>query len=319
MRLATEDKDLRVVAVNDLVSVENLGMLLSFDSIHGKFNHHVETHGTKLVIDGRETKVFSRRNPVMLPWRRLKVDAVIEATGRFRSARTAGLHRLAGAKKVVITANPFNRPNKKIPIIIYGVNEGSYTGESVISASSCSANCAGPIVKVLHDNYGIQSGFLTAIHAYTRDQAILDAGHPRDFRRGRAAACNIVPSKSDAASIISECVPGIEGKIDGMTIRVPVPDGSLMNIICKVEKPASKEAINALVKEKVVTELTNILAFSEEPLVSKDVVNDTHSAVFDSFLTLTMFDSEVQVFCWFDHEWGYAARVLDLVKLIVYK
>lgn len=316
VRLAADDPDLQIVAVNDLVRGDNLAYLLKFDSVHGRCEHEVECRGDRITIGDREIRVLNIKNQWLLPWRSLKVDVVIDATGRSRTRRKLIRHRLAGAKKVVITANPEERDRARIPVVIFGINEGSYDGEAIVSASSCSANCAGPIVRVLHESFTLESCFLTAVHAYTRDQELLDGSHRRDRRRGRAAPRNIVPSASDAAYVISESVPGLKGCLSGMTMRVPVPDGSLMNIVCRTERPVHTEAVNGLVKAMAEGEMSRILAYSEEPLVSKDVVNDTHSAIFDSLLTRVISPSEVRVVCWQDHEWGYAARVLDLVKLI---
>lgn len=316
MRLGLIRTDLSIVAINDLMGVDNIAYLLKYDSVHGRYNHDIRCRRDRLIIEDKEIRVFNRKNPLMLPWRRLDVDVVVEATGRFRSIRSVFLHRLAGAKKIVITANPQDKTNKAIPVIIKGVNENSYAGESIISAGSCSANCAGAITKILHENFVIQSGFVTAVHSYTRDQQLLDAGHPKDYRRGRAAACNIVPSQSDAAQVLSNIIPGLKDKIGGMTIRVPVPDGSLINFVLKVEKLTDRDTVNALIRKKAETELSDILNFCSEPMVSKDVINDTHSAVFDSFLTSVSSESMIRIVCWFDHEQGYAARVLDLVKIV---
>lgn len=312
-RLGLDAPDLEVVAINDIIGADNLAYLLKYDSVHGRYDHDIHCHGNKLMTNGKEIKIFNRKNPLLLPWRKLKVDVAVEATGRFRTFREALLHRVAGAKRILLTANPRDR---KIPVIISGVNEQSYAGETVVSAASCSANCAGPIARILHENLVIQSGFLTAVHAYTRNQQLLDGEHSGDYRRGRAAACNIVPSSSDAARIVAQTIPSLQSKIDGTTIRVPVPDGSMINLICTVEKSVNRKTVNALIRENIEKNLTGVMRFSDEPLVSKDVVNDTHSAVFDSLLTDVTAKAMVRVVCWFDHEWGYAARVLDLIRMI---
>ena len=315
-RIGVCSPDISIVAVNDLVNIKNLAYMLKYDSVHGKYAHDIHCCGNQIIVKNKSIKVFQRRNPLLLPWRKLGIDVVVEATGRFRNVNSAFLHRLAGAKKVVITANPQNADHKKIPVIIFGVNEKSYKSEPFISAGSCSANCAGPLIKILHEKLVIKKGFMTAIHAYTKDQRILDSSHSKDWRRGRAGPCNIVPAQSDAALILSRIISGLENKINGMTIRVPVPDGSLINFVCEVENSIDRKTLNSMIKHKANTELSEILHYCDKNLVSKDIVNNKHSSILDSLLTDVSSESMLRIVCWFDHEYGYAARVLDLVKMI---
>ena len=316
LRLGFNDPDLQFVAINDPIPADNLAYLLKHDSVHGRYELDVRSTDEGIVIGGEAIQVRSKKNPALLPWRKLGISVVIEASGRFRSMRAASLHRLAGAKRVVMTAIPSRGWEAGIPLLIPGVNERSYSGEAVVSAASCSANAAGAITKLLHDRFGIRGGFLTAVHAYTRDQQLLDGGHPRDWRRGRAAALNIVPSGSDAASAVAATIPGLNGRLSGMTLRVPVPDGSLMRMIFRLEEPADRDTVHALVREKAGTELSGIVAFSDDPLTSRDVVNDTNSIVLDPRATSASFGSLLALGGWYDHEWGYAARVLDVVKAV---
>lgn len=315
-RLSINDPEIQVIAINDCVEIKELAYLLKYDSIHGKFCYEVDIADDNLLVDDRQIKVFRGNSLKAFPWRSLGVDVVVEATGVMRTSSLSRRHLLAGAKKVLITAIPIKKLLGNIPIFLYGVNEKKYRGEKVISAASCSANCAAPVLKVLNDELSVQGGILTAVHAYTRDQSILDAPHYSDLRRGRAAALNIVPSRSEAARVVSELVPGLKGKLMGSTIRVPVADGSLMNIICKVKKAVDVREVNEIIKKSAEAENIRIIEYSTEPLVSRDIVNNTHSAIFDSLLTCVMPPSFIKLTIWFDHEWGYASRLIDIVKHI---
>ena len=260
LRLGFSDPDLQFVAINDPTPPDNLAYLLKHDSVHGDYELEVEGAPQAIAVGGREIRVYGKRNPLMLPWRKLGVGVVIEASGRYRSPRSAALHRVAGAKRVVITAIPSGDWEKSIALFIPGVNESAYSGQAVVSVASCSANAAGAVTKLVHDRFGIRAGFLTAIHAYTRDQQLLDGGHPRDWRRGRAAALNIVPSQSDAALAVAAAVPGLAGRLSGMTLRVPVPDGSLMRMVFRLRDRADPGTVHALLSEKAKTELSGIVS-----------------------------------------------------------
>ena len=315
-RLSINDPDIQVIAINDCVAIEELAYLLKYDSVHGKFCYQAGIADGHLLVGNRQIKVFNNNCLKTLPWKKLDVDVVVEATGTMKTFSRARTHLSAKAKKVLITAIPKKERSGNIPMFLYGVNETNYCGEKIISAASCSANCAAPVLKVLNDALSIQYGDLTAVHAYTKDQKILDAAHQNDLRRGRAAALNIVPSKSGAARVVSGLVPDLKGKLMGSTIRVPTADGSLMNIICKVEKTVEAKEVNEIIKNSAETENRRIIEYSTEPLVSRDIVNNTNSAIFDSLSTCVMQPSFLRVFVWYDHEWGYAARLIDIVKHI---
>ena len=313
-RLSVHDPEIEVVAINDCVGIGELLYLLKYDSVHGRFEGEAKIDGQELVVNDRHIKVFKNNSLKSLPWKRLDVDVVIEATGVMRTLSLARRHLSAKAKKVVITANPRKQLLGSIPMFLFGVNEQEYGGEKVVSAGSCSANCAAPVLKVLHDALSVQCATLTAVHAYTMNQRILDSAHSRDVRRGRAAALNIVPSASDAAQIVSELVPGLVGKLMGSTIRVPTPDGSLMEIVCKVEKSVGAKEVNEILKTAAKSEYRGIIEYSTDPLVSRDIVNNPHSAIVDSLMTRVLPPSFIKLSLWFDHEWGYAARLIDMVK-----
>ncbi|MDP6979417.1 MAG: type I glyceraldehyde-3-phosphate dehydrogenase [Myxococcota bacterium] len=316
LQLSLNDPELEVVAANDLIPADNLAYLVKYDSVHGRCSREVSLSGNTLALGDHELRLLSTENPRRLPWGKLGVDVVIEGTGRFRSPRDGKRHLSAGAQHVVISANPTDDPSGKIPTVLRGVNDGDCVGATVVSAGSCSANAAAGTVKILSDRFGIESGSLTTVHAYTQDQRILETGHSADWRRGRAAACNIVPSRSEAALALSRLIPGLEGKLDGLAVRVPVPDGSLMEIVCTLRETTTCDEVNALLRGMADGEWAGILACSAEPLVSRDIVNDTHSLVVDSQLTSVSGGSMLRVVGWFDHEWGYAARVLEIAKRV---
>ncbi len=313
-RLSAHDPDIEVVAVHDRFEAEELAYLLKYDSVHGKFPGEVDCADDALVVGGKTVQVCKSKRFRRLPWNKMKVDVVVEATGGVRTVRSARRHLSAGAKKVLITRIPKKETRGTIPMFLFGVNEEHYHGERIVSGASCSANCAAPILKVLHEALSVRYGTMTAVHAYTMDQRILDSGHKGDLRRGRAAALNIVPSASKAARVVSQLVPGLDGKLMGSTIRVPTADGSLMNIVCRVEKPVNIAEVNEILKHAAETGYYGILEYSAEPLVSRDTVNNPHSAIIDSLSTRILPPSFLRVVAWYDHEWGYAARLVDLVK-----
>lgn len=318
-RLSANDPEIQVIAINDRVGIKELAYLLKYDSVHGNFSCEVEFSGDNLSVDNKQIKVLRNDGLKGLPWKKLDIDVVIEATGNVRTLSLAKKHISAGAEKVLITATSIKEMFGSIPMFLYGVNENTYQGEKVISAASCSANCAAPVLKVLNEALSVQYGTMTAIHAYTMDQRLLDSAHEGDLRRGRAAALNIVPSASNAAKVVSELVPGLKGKLMGSTIRVPTADGSLMDIICKVEKSAEAGEVNEIIKKSAETEYRGIIEYSADPLVSRDIVNNTNSAILDSLSTRVMSPSFLKVAVWFDHEWGYAARLIDIAKYICIK
>ncbi len=307
-------KDLDIVAINDLGDPAAMAHLLKHDSVHGPFQADVSANEGALVVDGKEVKFLAEKDPSNLPWGDLGVDIVVESTGIFRTAEGAKKHLDAGAKKVVISA-----PGKGdgIKTIVLGVNDESLEeGDTIISNASCTTNCLAPVVKVLQDNLGIKKGFMTTIHAYTGDQRILDFPHS-DLRRARAAAVNIIPTTTGAAKAVGLVIPEVKGKMDGIAMRVPVPDGSVVDLVCEVEKDTTAEAVNEMMKNAADGPLKGILRYSEEPLVSTDIVGDDHSSVFDAKMTSVMEGKLIKVVSWYDNEWGYSMRMVDLVKRLV--
>ncbi|MBL3655564.1 type I glyceraldehyde-3-phosphate dehydrogenase [Fulvivirga sediminis] len=300
--------NIEVVAINDLTDIATLAHLLKYDSIHGKFNGTVETNDEGFIIDGKTIKVLAERDPAQLPWGDLGVDIVLESTGRFVDEEGSKKHIQAGAKKVVISA-----PAKgNIPTVVLGVNDDIITGsEEVLSNASCTTNCLAPVAKVINDKFGLEKGFITTIHAYTADQNLQDAPH-KDLRRARAAAINIVPTTTGAAKAVGLVLPDLKGKLDGNAVRVPTPTGSLTDLVCVVSKEVTKEEINAAMKEAAEGPMKGILEYTEDPIVSSDIVGNPHSSIFDSQMT-SVNGNLVKVVSWYDNEAGYSNRVADLI------
>ena len=304
--------DIDVVAVNDLTDAATLAHLLKYDSVHGVLSADVRVEGDSITVGGDSFKVFSERDPANLPWGDLGCDVVVESTGHFTDAASAGKHIEAGAKKVVISA-----PAKAgIKTVVIGVNEDTLDGtETIVSNASCTTNCLAPMVKVLDDAFGIEKGFMTTIHAYTADQNLQDAPH-KDLRRARAAALSIVPTTTGAAKAVGLVLPELAGKLDGFALRVPVPDGSLTDLTAVLKTEATAEQINAAFQSAARGPLDGILEFSEAPIVSTDIVHNAHSCIFDAPLTMAQ-GTFVKVVGWYDNEWGYANRTVDLVGLLM--
>jgi glyceraldehyde 3-phosphate dehydrogenase len=302
-----------IVAVNDLMEPPIAAHLLRYDTVHGRFAGTVEAGEGALVVDGREVRVLSERDPANLPWKDMGVEVVVESTGLFTKRDTASKHLAAGARKVIISA-PATDPDITICI---GVNDDRYdAGEHhIISNASCTTNCLAPLVKVLHEAFGIERGFMTTTHAYTQDQQILDAVH-RDYRRARAAAANVIPTSTGAATAIGLVIPEMLGKLDGISMRVPVTDGSVTDLIAQVGRETSRDEVNAAFAAAADTgSLTGILRYSEDPLVSSDIVGESYSSIFDSPLTMAN-GNLVKVVSWYDNEWGYSCRVADLIQKV---
>ncbi len=300
-----------VVGINDLTDVATLAHLLRRDSVHGAYPGTVTVEGNDLIVDGQRIAVSAQRNPEDLPWGKLGVDTVVEATGVFRSQEEAGRHLKAGAKKVVITA-----PAKgNVKTVVLGVNEDIIeASDTVISNASCTTNCLAPMVKILHEKFGLEKGYITTIHAYTADQRLQDAPHS-DLRRARAAAMSMIPTSTGAATAVGLVLPELKGKLDGSAVRVPTPDGSLTDLTALLSREVTVDEINAAMKEAANGELKGILEYTEEPIVSIDIVGNTHSCIFDASLTSAN-GNLVKVLGWYDNEYGYAARVADLVSKI---
>ncbi|WP_217588602.1 type I glyceraldehyde-3-phosphate dehydrogenase [Lentibacillus saliphilus] len=312
-RLALENDELEVVAINDLTDANMLAHLLKYDSVHGVLDKDVHVDGTDIVVDGKKVKVMSEREPANLGWKELGVDIVIESTGRFTHRDDAQKHIDAGAKKVIISA-----PGKEEDLtLVMGVNDDQYDPDKhhIVSNASCTTNCIAPLVKVIHDTFGIKRGMMTTIHSYTNDQQILDLPH-KDYRRARAAAQNIIPTTTGAAKAVGKVLPELDGKLNGMAVRVPTPDGSLVDLVAELDKNATKEELNAALKKAAENELKGIAQYSEEPLVSSDIVGNPHSTVFDALSTMVMEDNLVKLVTWYDNELGYSARCIDLALLM---
>ncbi len=311
LRAGWHDEEIEFVAVNDLTSVEELAYLLRHDSAHQRFDEEVAHDEEGLVIGGRRVRVLAEMDPEKLPWKELEVDVVIESTGRFLTGELAAKHLTAGAGKVLLSA-PAKSPD--IPVFVQGVNEHDYREEMrIVSNASCTTNCLAPMVKVLQDNYGIVRGLMTTVHAYTADQRLVDAPH-KDPRRGRSAAVNIVPTSTGAAKAVAEVIPALKGRLDGYAIRVPVPDGSIVDFVCELAKGTTAEEVNALFRSVAEHHMRGILQYTEEPLVSEDILGNSHSCVFDASLTTVMDGTLLKVFGWYDNEWGYSCRMLDMAK-----
>ena len=316
-RVMANDPSIEVVAVNDLGDAETLAHLLKYDSIHGKFDGEVKVVEGGFEVNGHFVKVLADREPANLPWKELGVELVVESTGFFTDANKARAHIEAGAQRVIISA-----PAKNEDItIVMGVNSDEYDPSKhfIVSNASCTTNCLAPFAKVLRDTFGIKQGFMNTIHSYTNDQRILDLPH-KDLRRARAAAQSIIPTSTGAAKAIGLVLPDLKGKLDGMSTRVPTPDGSLVDLVAELETPASKEEINAAMKAAAEGPLKGILEYTEDPIVSVDIIDNPHSSIFDSQQTMVMGNEKstfIKVLSWYDNEWGYSSRVADLVKLMM--
>jgi glyceraldehyde 3-phosphate dehydrogenase len=306
--------DLEFVAINDLIDADMAAHLLKYDSILGRFPGEVEVTGDGISIDGKELKVLNEKDPAALPWGDLGVEVVLESTGLFTARDDAAKHLEAGAKKVIITA-PAKEPDITVAL---GVNFDAYDPEkhNIISNASCTTNCLAPVAKVLNDTVGIERGLMTTIHAYTADQRLQDMPH-KDKRRARAAAINLIPASTGAAKAIGLVLPELQGKLSGMAVRAPVPTGSVVDLTCDVSKDTSAEEINAAMKEAADGPLSGILRYTEDPIVSTDIVGDPASSIFDSEQTLVVDGKFVKVFSWYDNEWGYSNRCVELAEKVL--
>ncbi|WP_457569398.1 type I glyceraldehyde-3-phosphate dehydrogenase [Desulfurobacterium sp.] len=305
------DDEIEIVAINDLTDAATLAHLLKYDSVHGKFPGSVEVKGDKLVINGKEITVYAEKDPAKLPWKELEVDIVLEATGRFRDREGASKHLEAGAKRVLISA-PAKEPDATF---VVGVNHKEYDPDKhfIVSNASCTTNCLAPVAKVLLENFGIEKGFLTTVHSYTADQRLLDAPH-KDLRRARAAAVSMVPTTTGAAKAVGLVIPELKGKFNGISIRVPTPDVSLIDFVCTVEKEVTVEEVNAALKAAAEGELKGILGYTEEELVSVDYIGDRRSSIVDAKSTDVIGGNMVKIISWYDNEFGYSNRLGDLIK-----
>lgn len=314
-RRAMEFGDIEVVAVNGTTDAQSLVHLVKYDSIHGPWNGSIEVVDGGWIANGRFTRVFSTRNPRELPWGELDIDVVIESTGVFRTRETAGVHLSQGAKKVIITAPAKTAEDADITVV-YGVNDDEYDGNKhhIISGASCTTNCLGPVVKVLHETFGIESGLVTTVHAYTNDQKNLDNPH-KDLRRARACGQSIIPTSTGAAKAIGLVLPELRGKLNGLSLRVPTPNVSVIDLVAQLQTSVDVQAVNEAFAHAAGTTMNHVLGYSSEPLVSIDFNGDERSSIVDADSTMVMSGSTVKVIAWYDNEWGYSCRMVDLARM----
>jgi glyceraldehyde 3-phosphate dehydrogenase len=304
--------DIQVLAVNDITDNATLAHLLRYDSVMGRFDGVVEVGEDELIVNGKHIKALEERDPANLPWGDLGVDVVIESSGIFTDGKSAAKHLEAGAKKVVISA-----PAKGEDLtVVMGINDSSYDGsQNILSNASCTTNCVAPMIKVLHDAFGLETGFMSTIHAYTGDQRVHDAPH-KDLRRARAAAINIIPTTSGAAEATALALPELKGRITGMAYRVPVPDGSVTDLTATLDSDVTVESVNAAFRKAAEGELKDVLVYTEDPIVSSDIVGEPASCTFDAGMTKVLGNRTVKIVGWYDNEWGYSNRVVDLTTLV---
>ena len=307
-----------IVAINDLTDAKTLAHLFKYDSTFGKYEGTVEAKDDEIIIDGHSLKVFAQKDPLKLPWKELKIDIVIESTGKFNDAKEAKKHLTAGAKKVIISAPAIN-PDATVLI---GINEDLYdkTKHNVISMASCTTNCLAPVLKTINNKFGIESGYMTTCHAYTNDQRILDLPH-KDLRRARAAMMSIIPTSTGAAKAIGTVIPELKGKMDGMALRVPVSNGSIVDVVLTLRKEVTKEEVNQVLKDSSNSDLKGIMAYTEEPLVSSDIIGEPHSSIVDGLSTMVLGKKSnlIKIMSWYDNEWSFACRLIDLVRFVIRK
>lgn len=310
-RIGFKEKNLNFVAINDLTDAKTLANLLKRDSVHGTFDADIEAGSDYIKVNGKKIHVICEKDHTKLPWKKFKVDIVVESTGRFRKEKELEDHIKCGAKKVLLSA-----PGKGVDVktIVMGANEKDAKGIKILSNASCTTNSLVPVVQVLDKEFGIESGFMSTIHAYTNDQRLLDLPH-KDLRRGRAAPVNIIPTTTGAAKSVGEVLTHLKGKMDGLSFRVPVPCGSITDFVCLVKKGATVDKVNKAVKKASQTYLKGILEYSEEPLVSSDIIGNKHSSIFDAQLTKVN-GKLVKVCAWYDNEWGFSARMVDMLKMM---
>ena len=313
-RAAVENfnQDLEVVGINDLLDPDYLAYMLKYDSVHGRFNHDIKPEGNFMVVDGKKIQVFAEKDPANITWGELGVDVVIESTGFFLTEELASAHLKAGAKKVIMSA-----PSKDAtPMFVYGVNDKTYAGQKIISNASCTTNCLAPISKVLNDTFGIKRGLMTTVHAATATQKTVDGPSKKDWRGGRGILENIIPSSTGAAKAVGKVLPVLNGKLTGISLRVPTSDVSIVDLTVELEKPADKDAINAAMKAASEGELKGVLGYTEDAVVSTDFRNDPHTSIFDADKTLVLDPTFVKVLSWYDNEWGYSNKCCEMARVI---
>lgn len=315
VRAALNDKEIEFVAVNDLTDAKTLAHLMKYDSVHGVLKEQVKVDGDSIVVGSRKIKVLSERDPAKLPWKDLGVDIVMECTGLFLDPDKAKAHLAGGAKKVILSAPA--KGKTPVKFIVVGVNDNEYDPKSddIVSNASCTTNCLAPVAKVLNDAFGIKEGLMTTVHSYTNDQRILDLPH-KDLRRARAAAMSIIPTTTGAAKAVGKVIKSLNGKLNGFAMRVPTPDASVVDLVFTIEKKATVADINAAVKKAADGPMKGILEYTEDPIVSTDVIGNPHSSIFDSLMTMQIGDNMFKILSWYDNEMGFSNRMVDLAKLM---
>ncbi|WP_152654830.1 glyceraldehyde-3-phosphate dehydrogenase [Oceanobacillus sp. CFH 90083] len=315
-RQAIEEDNLEVVAINATYPTDTVAHLIKYDSVHGPFKGEVKALSDKLIVNRKEIQLVNSREPEKLPWKELGIDIVIEATGKFKTKESAGLHLQAGAKKVIITA-----PGKQVDkTIVIGVNENDYSPEKddVISNASCTTNCLAPVVKVIDDHFTIKNGLMTTVHSFTNDQNNIDNAH-KDLRRARSCTQSIIPTTTGAAKALAEVMPQLKGRLHGMALRVPTPNVSLLDLVIDIEEDVTKEEVNTLFKQAAEGYMRGVIQYSDEPLVSIDYTTSAYSATIDGLSTIVMDNNKLKIIAWYDNEWGYSKRVVDLVRYVGYR
>ncbi|MCK4812805.1 MAG: type I glyceraldehyde-3-phosphate dehydrogenase [Candidatus Marinimicrobia bacterium] len=308
-RVLQKREGIEVVAINDLTDAKTLAHLLKYDSVHGKYDGEISSTNDAIIVNGKKIPIYAEKDPAQLPWKALNVEYVVEATGVFRKRDQIAKHLEAGAKKVILTVPAKDEIDNTI---VLGVNDEELRADDkIVSNASCTTNCLAPVVKVLNDEFGIVKGLMTTIHAYTNDQRILDFPHS-DLRRARSAAVSIIPTTTGAAAAVGKVIPALKGKLDGMAMRVPTPDGSLVDLVVELEKNVTKDEVNAVMKKAANGKLKGILEYCEDPIVSVDIIGNSYSSIFDSGCTMVN-GNMVKVLSWYDNEWGYSVRVVDLL------
>ena len=306
-------KDIEVVAINDLLDADYLAYMLKYDSVHGKFDHDIKVDGNFMIVDGKKVQVFAEKDPANITWGALGVDVVVESTGFFLTAELAEAHLKAGAKKVIMSA-----PSKDAtPMFVYGVNHKTYAGQTIISNASCTTNCLAPLTKVLNDAFGVKRGLMTTVHAATATQKTVDGPSKKDWRGGRGILENIIPSSTGAAKAVGKVLPELNGKLTGMSLRVPTSDVSFVDLTCELEKPASYEEICAAMKKASEGELKGVLGYTDEAVVATDFRGDARTSIFDVKAGIQLDPTFVKVCAWYDNEWGYSNKVLEMAKVIM--
>jgi glyceraldehyde 3-phosphate dehydrogenase len=313
-RILSDRDDINVVAINDLFDNEQLAYLLQYDTVMGILQKEVKIEGDAMYVNGHKVVMTAHRNPAEIPWKELGVQVVIESTGVFRDRTSIGKHFEGGTQKVILTVPAKDEIDATI---VMGVNEDQLKPEHrIVSNASCTTNCLAPIAKILDESFGIEEGFITTVHAYTNDQRLADVPH-KDFRRSRAAGENIIPTTTGAAKAVGKVLPQLQGRLDGMAMRVPVPDGSIVDLVCRLQNNATREEVNNAVKEAAAGPMKKIVEYSEIPLVSSDIIGNPHSSIFDAISTSSQEDGYLKIISWYDNEWGYSNRVVDLIEKMV--